>query len=432
MINNSPGTKYDIIIIGAGAAGLIAMKDLQAAGYHVCLLEASPVAGGRIATIKEESFNEPVESGAEFIHGKLPLTLQLLNEANILYEPVAGKMINVQKGTWQEEEEHNKLWELFMHQLGELKTDMTISEFLKQYFSAHEFADLRKAVQRFAEGFDLADIDKASVLSIRSEWLHENETQYRISGGYLKLIDFLLEACHQTNAAIHFNACVYKIEYNNEQVKVYTTDNREFKASKLIITVSAGVLQSGDLEFVPALTTQADAIQQLGFGDVIKILLQFKSNFWKKHSADIGFLLSDEEIPTWWTQLPAETNLLTGWLGGPKAKAKATETDDSLLLLALKSLSSVFHLPLAVLKQELVHHKIICWHNQPYVKGGYSYNTTSSALAKSILSRPVNDAIFLAGEAMFDGDSQGTVEAALQSGRAAAKMVKDYLGHSSM
>ncbi len=66
------------------------------------------------------------------------------------------------------------------------------------------------------------------------------------------------------------------------------------------------------------------------------------------------------------------------------------------------------------------------------MKGGYSYNTTSSAFAKSILSRPVNDAIFFAGEALFDGDSQGTVEAALQSGRTVAKMVKDYLGHSSM
>jgi len=432
MISNSPDMKYDIIIIGAGAAGLIAMKDLQVAGYHVCLLEASPVAGGRIATINEEGFNEPVESGAEFIHGKLPLTLQLLNEANILYEPVAGKMINVQKGTWQEEEVHDEHWELFMHQLGELKTDMTISEFLKQYFSAPEFDDLRKAVQRFAEGFDLADINKASVLSIRSEWSHENETQYRIFGGYIKLIGYLLEACHQTNAVIHFNVCVQKIEYNNEHVKVYTTDNREFRASKLIITVSAGVLQSGSVQFIPSLTTHADAIQQLGFGDVIKILLQFKSNFWKKNSADIGFLLSDEEIPTWWTQLTAETNLLTGWLGGPKAKAKATETDDSLLLLSLQSLSAVFHLPLAVLKQELVHHKIICWHNQPFVKGGYSYNTTSSALAKSILSHPVNDTIFFAGEAMFEGDSQGTVEAALQSGRTVAKMIKDYLGHSGM
>jgi len=419
--------KYDIIIIGAGAAGLIAMKDLLAAGYHVCLLEASPVAGGRIATIEEEGFNEPVESGAEFIHGKLPLTLQLLNEANILYEPVAGKMISVQKGKWQEEEVHDEHWELFMHQLGELKTDMTISQFLKQYFSDPKFADLGRAVQRFAEGFDLADIDKASILSIRSEWSHENETQYRIAGGYVKLIGYLLETFHQQNAVMHFNACVHKIEYNNEHVKVYTTVNREFKASKLIITVSAGVLQSGSVQFMPALTTHADAIQQLGFGDVIKILLQFKSNFWKKHSADIGFLLSDEEIPTWWTQLPAETNLLTGWLGGPKTMAKATETDDSLLLLSLQSLSSVFHLPLAILKQELVHHKIICWHNQPYVKGGYSYNTTSSALAKRILSRPVNDAIFFAGEAMFEGDSQGTVEAALQSGRAVAKMVKDYL-----
>jgi len=71
--------KYDIIIIGAGAAGLMAMKNL---------LEASAIAGGRIATIEETGFDQPVEEGAEFIHGELPLTMALINEARISYVPV--------------------------------------------------------------------------------------------------------------------------------------------------------------------------------------------------------------------------------------------------------------------------------------------------------------------------------------------------------
>ena len=419
--------KYDIIIIGAGAAGLMAMKDLLAAGYSVCLLEATAKPGGRIATILENGFAEPVEAGAEFIHGKLSLTLQLLNEAGISYTPVGGSMINVQKGKWQKEVEHDEHWNLFMYQLSQLKTDMTIAQFLAQYFSDAQYTDLRTSVKQFAEGFDLADINKASILAVRNEWAHFDKTQYRIPGGYIQLTDYLLNICHKQNAVMHFNACVDKIEYSKEQVSVHTTDNRKFEASKLIITVSVGVLQSGRLEFVPALTTHAHAIAQLGFGTVIKILLQFKTSFWKKHSDDIGFLLSDEEIPTWWTQLPAENNLLTGWLGGPRAIVRSLETDESLLLSSLGALSTIFHLPLAVLQQELVHHKIICWHNELSVKGGYSYSTINSANATKILLTPVDDTIFFAGEAIFEGESQGTVEAALQSGHSVAKIIRDYL-----
>jgi len=66
--------RYDVIIIGAGAAGLLAMKYLAQAGYHVCVMEAAEMAGGRISTIKE-GFQSHVETGAEFIHGNCLLPL---------------------------------------------------------------------------------------------------------------------------------------------------------------------------------------------------------------------------------------------------------------------------------------------------------------------------------------------------------------------
>lgn len=415
--------RYDVIIIGAGAAGLMAMKELLVAGYSVCLLEATPVAGGRILTIREQGFQEPIEAGAEFIHGKLPFTLQLLKEANTPVMPVSGDMISVQRGKWLQEQEHDNHWELFMHELSLLKKDMSIKSFLDQYFSAPEYEGLCKSVQGFAEGFDLADITKASIFSVRDEWSHENEKQYRIEGGYIQLINYLEKACSHQKGVLQFNAWVKKIKYNHERVKVYTIGNGEFEASRLIVTVSAGVLQSGDIEFVPSIGEHAHAISQLGYGSVIKILLQFRNPFWRNYSDNIGFIFSDEEIPTWWTQSPASTNLLTGWLGGQKAFAKESETKESLLASSLKYLSSIFSLPVDELERELIHHRIFCWNNLPYVKGGYSYNTVESAAAKKILSQPVEDILFFAGEAYSDGESQGTVEAALQSGHAVAGKV---------
>lgn len=417
--------KYDVIIIGAGAAGLLATRDLAKAGYHVCILEAAGIAGGRISTIKE-NFQDPVEAGAEFIHGKLPLTFKILKEARLSYEVVEGKMIGVQNGNWQTEE-HNAHWDEFMKRLGKLKTDITILQFLEENFSNAEYLQLRQAVQRFSEGFDLADISKASILSIKDEWKDIEKKQYRIKGGYIQLIDHLVNCCRQLNAEIYYNACVNKIEYETGNATVYTNDSKEFQANKLIITVSAGILQSGTIQFKPELTDHAVAIQGLGFGAVIKFLLDFKTCFWKEFDDETGFLLTDEEIPTWWTQLPSENNLLTGWLGGPNATKKIFEPEASLLQTALISLSSIFRIPPAMLQEELINYKIINWLNQPFVKGGYSYNTLHSKKAINILSSPVEDTIYFAGEAISKSESQGTVESALHSGHEAAKvLIKDY------
>jgi monoamine oxidase len=313
-----------------------------------------------------------------------------------------------------------------MKQLGKLKTDITILQFLEESFSKPEHLQLRQAVQRFSEGFDLADISKASILSIKDEWRDIEKKQYRIKGGYIQLIDHLVNCCRQFKTEFYFNTSAKEIEYENGNVNVYTTDNKKFQAKKLIITVSAGILQSGAIKFKPELTDHAVAIQGLGFGAVIKFLLEFKTCFWKEFDDETGFLLTDEEIPTWWTQLPAESNLLTGWLGGPNATKKIFEPDASLLQTALLSLSSIFRIPPAMLQEELTNYKIINWLNQPYIKGGYSYNTLNSKQAINILSSPVDDIIYFAGEAISKSESQGTVESALQSGHDTAKILIEH------
>jgi len=62
-------TEFDIIIIGGGAAGLIAGRELSKAGNKVALLEARDRLGGRVNTIKQNNFSKQIEAGAEFIHG---------------------------------------------------------------------------------------------------------------------------------------------------------------------------------------------------------------------------------------------------------------------------------------------------------------------------------------------------------------------------
>jgi len=91
-----------IIIIGAGAAGLMAAKELSSKQQTVIVLEADKRLGGRIYTLYDV-FEKPVETGAEFIHGKLTLTHQLLKEANLSFHATKGKMLNVENGEWKKQ-----------------------------------------------------------------------------------------------------------------------------------------------------------------------------------------------------------------------------------------------------------------------------------------------------------------------------------------
>jgi len=119
----------------------------------------------------------------------------------------------------------------FMQQLGALKADTSIAQFLLLYFAEEKYASLRRAVKNFAEGFDLADTSSPSAIASYREWAYENET-YRIPGGYSLLINFLLNGCYDLNGSVYFNSVVAKIEYNKESVTVYSKDNKSFKATK--------------------------------------------------------------------------------------------------------------------------------------------------------------------------------------------------------
>ena len=73
----------DVIILGAGAAGLAAAQVLSAKGYSILILEARDRIGGRILTLRDPAFGAPVELGAEFIHGRPEVTWKMVREANL-------------------------------------------------------------------------------------------------------------------------------------------------------------------------------------------------------------------------------------------------------------------------------------------------------------------------------------------------------------
>src|SRR3981189_2260916 len=156
-----------IVVIGAGAAGLMAARELRLAGKKVTILEARDRCGGRIHPLPGAEFGYPAEGGAEFVHGEAPVTHGLLCEAGLSLLPIQGTQWTVEDGKFSRQDSQDP-HEAELHKaLQELKDDLTVAEFLRRHFAGPEYGRLRHSIERMVEGYDAADPERASTLALR-------------------------------------------------------------------------------------------------------------------------------------------------------------------------------------------------------------------------------------------------------------------------
>jgi monoamine oxidase len=425
---------YDILIIGAGAAGLMAAHELSKAGKKVLVIEAQNRIGGRIHTITGDSFSAPVELGAEFVHGNYPVTMGLLKKAGIKYSEVKGKMISVN----DRQDNFSEGWELVEEKLKEVKEDMSIADFLDTYFKDEKYAGLKSSIRGFAEGYDTANISVASVIAFRDEWLSDEDSeQYRIDGGYGKLMNYMLAESKANGCIVQLSSVVKEVRWEQGKAKITIKDGKKFIANKVIITVPLGVLKANKnskayINFIPNILPQLKAAEKLGYGCVIKILFEFDEALWNNKETQkrigvnldkAGFIFSGEAVPTWWTQYPKESNLLTGWMGGHKAELLKSADEKTIYDKAIKSLANIFKMNEKDLEKKIHANKIINWTTDPFALGSYSYVTINSTESRKLLNEPIQNTLYFTGEALYEGPEMGTVEAALASGLKAAENI---------
>ena len=218
-----------------------------------------------------------------------------------------------------------------------------------------------------------------------------------------------------------------------------TTGGEAFHAPRVIVTVSAGVLkaaagEAGAIAFDPIPASLRDALSGIAMGDVVRLVLCFRTAFWQKEKflrrarppisrggEEIGFLHAfDAPFPTWWTAAPAQVPMLVAWSGGARASALLRLPRSALLAAALETLAGIAREDATFLRRQLLGWHFHDWTADPYSRGAYSYQVVGGANAPKRLARPIEGTLFFTGEATEGGES-GTVHGAISSGRRAAR-----------
>ncbi|GGI20949.1 flavin monoamine oxidase family protein [Bradyrhizobium guangdongense] len=417
-------TPEHIVIVGAGAAGLMAARELARAGKRVTMLEARDRCGGRIHPLSAAEFGYPADAGAEFVHGEAPVTRALAREAGLMVRTIGGAQWSFDGTTFSRENPRDPHDGALHAAVKDLTDDLTVADFLRRHFAGPDHARLRHAVERMVEGYDAADPERASMLALRDEWMNEgHQAQARIDGGYGALIDFLAGACRKSGAAIHLGAVVTAIEENGSKAVVRCAGGAVQICDRVILTVPLPLLR--EIALSAAVRVKAAAADDIGFGSVIKILLRFTRPWWRERREDFSdmlFLLSDETIPVWWTRYPDQHPVLTGWFGGPRTAELSHLEPQGLIDAGISSLAAIFSIPREEIARGVVAAAATNWAHEPFARGAYSWATPRTRAAQERLAR-ADGLVLLSGEALYRGRDMGTVEAALASGAETAGLI---------
>lgn len=424
---------FDVIIVGAGASGLIAALETVQTGKTVAIIEAKEQVGGRVHTILDDRFDLPVELGAEFIHGNLKLTAMLLKKGSINYYKLTGTIWQNENGNFEEQNDFIENFSDLNKKFKELKKDISVADFMQRYLQDDKYEKLRFTLKNYVEGYYAADMYKSGTFSLREELTTSDDVQYRIEGGYSKLIEYLHNKCVEKGVRFYLSHIVHNINWEKDDVEI-TTNQQTIKGRKVLITVPVGVLQSEKIRFYPSINEKTEAAKKLGYGPVIKTILQFDEPFWKKREytqgknlSKLSFVFSKAKIPTWWTYYPKDSAMITGWSGGRHAEEIKTLGDKEIIEKAIESLSKIFTIDVSTLCKKLKAWHVANWVNNPFSCGAYSYEVVNGRKLQQMVKQPLDNKLFFAGEGLQEGVEIGTVEAALMSGKEAAyQMVASF------
>ncbi len=420
----------DVLILGAGMAGLAAARTLAERGLRVLVLEVQGRVGGRIHTVQVDG--ETVELGAEFLHGRPPELWALAAEAGLETYEREGAMLTFEDGRLMDAgEEQEEIFTPLEDLRGFDGLDQTFAEYLDGKDVDEES---RRGMIGYVEGFNAADHREISVAGLGAQQVAEDAIEgdrvFCLRGGYGQLPEYLAGRVRALGGEIRLNARVESVTWKPGAVEVRAGDEI-FTAARCVVALPLGVLQSGAPSITPAPGQVLEAAARIRMGQACRFTLIFRSRFWEALEPaslkKLSFLFTFESRPSvWWTPYPSDGNQLVGWVGGPRAAALDQLTTAELGEHACGILAEAFAMDAAAVRAQLIACHMHDWRRDPNTLGAYSYIPVGALDAPRAMTEPVEETLYFAGEHTDVTAHWGTVHAALRSGlRAAAQILGD-------
>jgi len=433
--------EVDVVVIGAGFAGLAAAERLAAADKRFVVLEASDRVGGRARTDYRLGDGVPLELGAQMVHGRTAVTHSWIARAGLQTRPlpvtqrsriIVGR--RVASYPWLALPFHpvagtRAIYDGFVRLPRQIDAaqppDRSVEEFLAER-PVHPVA--RLIVSNLYAHVYAADPDAIGVMGAAEEYRQAREPygfrNFRLVEGYSALVD---RVAARLGGRIRRSCAVTDVQVTPSGVRVRAAGSdgspTEYHAKGVVVTVPLGVLKSGTIVFDPPLPKEKQtAIERIAFGDVYALQLRVRNGTMRRRLRDFALVWGGTASAFYRPRvgLKEGTEFVTAFTTGREARRRMGFSDEELVSATVAEWNEVVpnDATLGSVEGMAVHR----WPTDPWVRGGYSFLPPGVGLAdRRALAAAVGGRLFFAGEATDVAGQSGTVPGAIDTGTRAVE-----------
>ncbi len=410
---------FDVLIVGAGAAGIAAARRVAAAGRRFVVLEASERWGGRCFT-DMRTFRIPYERGARWIYmpDVNPLAKLALKAGLDIYPMPAGQRLRIGLRDAREGETEDFFANLVRCNRGisdaaRGKVDVSCAQALP-----NDLGDWRPTMEfvlgNFGCGKALSDISAMDLAKSA-----EREVAAFCRQGLGTLVGKLA-----FGSPIQFSSPVTRIAWGDRLVEAETRGTL-LTARAAIVTASTAVLASGKIKFQPGLPARhAEAIGKLGLGSYEHVAIEFAGNPLGLRSDDLIFEKAADPRTAALLGNVSGSRLCVVEVAGRLAADLAGDGEAAMTTFAIDWLAGLFG---SGLKRAVERTHATRWTKEPWVLGAFSAAAPGGQWARKALSEPLDERLWFAGEAVHE-TLWGTIAGAWEAGERAADAAIKRLG----
>ena len=416
-----PAGEIDVVIVGAGAAGIAAARRIAAAGRRFVLVEASDHVGGRCVT-DTRSFEVPFDRGAHTIYGPdnaNPLIRLAPRGAIEIYPAPSGQKVRIGRRNAREGELEDFLATLVRanraigdaSRRGDGAASLGLPRDLGEWRGAVEFV-----LGPYNTGKELNEIS-----SVDFARMVERDTGFYCRQGFGALLTKLAEG-----VPVQLNTPVQSIDTGNRQNRVEVKSPRGAIAARFgIVTVSTEMLNSGNIKFESERPIrQLEAASRLKLGSCDRIALELPGNPLGLQRDDFMFEKADGNRTAALMANVGGSSLVTIDVAGKFGRDLSAQGEKAMTDFAIDWLTRLFG---ADIRKAVKRSAVTQWNADPWTLGAISTASPGAQTARRALAEPMRDRLFFAGEATHE-TLWGTVNGAWESGERAAEGVLRRLG----